>query len=55
MAHRSPQPHKEMIDMVDKVTRIEKAYELKNHLRKNKLDQRKKNKPKFTPPPNDAG
>lgn len=41
--------------MVGKVTPISKAYELHNHLKKNKHEQNKKNKPKFTPPPNDAG
>jgi len=38
--------------MVGKVTPIEKAYQLKNHLKK-KQEQRKKEKPKFPPPPDD--
>jgi hypothetical protein len=40
--------------MVDKITPIDKPRKPFNHLKKNKHDQRKKDKPKFTPPPDDA-
>ena len=41
--------------MVDKISPVSNIYELYNNKKKNPHDRGKKNKPKFTPPPNDAG